>query len=293
MDLGKTESKALFLTGPSAATRCVALAVLSIVLMVLDFRAGHLDQLRNTLSVAVHPLRLAVDLPFSVYDWAAVSLAERSRLLSENKRLRQQQLQTEARLQRFDALLRENERLRALMESSAHVADRILVSEILSVDLDPLRHRIVINKGTMHGVYQGQPLLDAHGVVGQITHASTLSSEAVLISDASHAVPIEVNRNGLRTIAVGTGDHSRLSVPFLPNNADIREGDLLITSGLGGSFPAGYPVATVASVDRDPSSPFATVTAYPAAALNRNRQVLLVWASDAGRPAAADPGEIR
>ncbi len=277
MDLGKTEAKPLFLTGPSPAMRCFALAVLSILLMVLDFRAGHLDAVRNALSVALHPLRIAVDLPFTLVDWAGESLSERRTLLAENRRLRAVNLETQALLQRFDALQRENERLRELMESSARVADRVLVSEIMSVDLDPLRHRIVINKGTVHGAYQGQPILDAAGIVGQITHANPVSSEAVLISDASHAVPVEVNRNGLRTIAVGTGDHSHLSLPFLPNNADIEAGDLLITSGLGGSFPSGYPVAVVTEVVRDPGNPFAVVLAAPSAALNRNRQVLLVW----------------
>ncbi|NND58771.1 MAG: rod shape-determining protein MreC [Gammaproteobacteria bacterium] len=281
MDLGKPESKPLFLTGPSPAVRCFGLVLLSIVLMVFDYRAGHLDTVRNALSLALHPLRVAVDLPFTVTDWAGESLSERRRLLAENDRLREQHLETQARLQRFDALQRENERLRELMDSSTQVSDRVLVSEIMSVDLAPRRHRIVINKGTAHGAYQGQPLLDADGVVGQVTHTNPISSEAMLISDASHAVPVEVNRNGLRTIAVGTGDHGKLNLPFLPNNADIEPGDLLITSGLGGSFPAGYPVAVVTNIDRDPGNPFATVEARPAAALNRNRQVMLVWSSAA------------
>lgn len=289
MDLGKTGAKPLFLRGPSLTVRFFALAILSVSLMALDHRESHIDALRNTLTVALHPLRVAVDLPFRFTDWVAESFAERKQLLAENRRLRQQHLQTQARLQQFAALQRENERLRELMESSARVADRVLVSEIMAVDLDPLRHRIVLNKGTMHGTYQGQPLLDADGVVGQITNASPLSSEAVLISDASHAVPVEVNRNGLRTIAVGTGDHSQLSLPFLPNNADIRTGDLLITSGLGGSFPPGYPVATVNQVTRDPGSPFAVVQARPAAALNRNREVMLIWSSPTVDTAVIEP----
>lgn len=279
IDLGKPDSKSLFLTGPSPAVRFFVLAAAAIALMVMDYRAGHLDALRSTLSVALHPLRLAVDLPFTVVDWATETLTERRRLLAENGRLRTQHLRTRARLQRYDALTRENERLRGLLDSSARVSDRVLVSEIMSVDLDPLRHRIVIDKGTNAGAYQGQPILDADGIVGQITHAGPFSSEAVLISDASHAVPVEINRNGLRTIAVGTGDHGELSLPFLPNNADIAEGDLLITSGLGGSFPPGYPVGTVTRVSRDPANPFAAVEAAPAAALNRNRQVLLVWST--------------
>ncbi|NNF67034.1 MAG: rod shape-determining protein MreC [Gammaproteobacteria bacterium] len=265
--------------GPSPAVRCVLLAVLSIFFMLLDFRAGHLDTLRQSLSLMLHPVRVAVDFPFVASDWLSKNIKQRRELLQENEQLNREKLETSVRLQRFDALQAENRRLRALMESSARVADRVLVGEIMAVDLDPLRHRIVINKGTVHGAYQGQPLLDANGIIGQITHASPVSSEAVLISDASHAVPVEVNRNGLRTIAVGTGDAGSLSLPFLPNNVDLVPGDLLISSGLGGNFPPGYPVGTVTDVTPDPSSPFARVLAKPAAALNRNREVLLVWST--------------
>lgn len=247
--------------------------------MLLDFRAGHMDVIRSSLSLLLHPVRVAVDLPFVAVDWVGESLTLRRNLLAENERLRTESLETAAKLQRLDSLRAENRRLRALMESSARVADRVLVSEIMAVDLDPLRHRVVINKGSVHGAYRGQPLLDADGIVGQITHTSPVSSEAILISDASHAVPVQVNRNGLRTIAVGTGDPASLSLPFLPNNADIVTGDQLISSGLGGNFPPGYPVAVVTAITRDPSSPFATVRAEPSAALNRNREVLLVWST--------------
>ena len=285
IDLRKSESKPLFLRGPSPAVRCLLLAILSIAFMILDFRVGHMDTIRSSLSLMLHPVRLAVDLPFVATTWVGDSITQRRKLLAENRQLRTEKLETAAHLQRFDALQAENRRLRALMESSAKVADRVLVSEIMAVDLDPLRHRIVINKGAVHGAYRGQPLLDANGIVGQITHTSPVSAEAVLISDASHAVPVEVNRNGLRTIAVGTGDPGSLSLPFLPNNADIVAGDLLISSGLGGVFPPGYPVGSVTQVSRDPASPFATVRAQPAAALNRNREVLLVWSTtDASAP---------
>ncbi|MBT8137245.1 MAG: rod shape-determining protein MreC [Gammaproteobacteria bacterium] len=279
IDLRKTEIKPLFLRGPSPAVRCGLLVLLAIVFMMLDFRAGHLDAIRSSLSLMLHPVRVAVDLPFVAINWVGESFTLRRQLLSENERLRTDSLENAARLQRLESLLAENRRLRALMESSARVADRVLVSEIMAVDLDPLRQHIVINKGTVHGAYRGQPLLDANGIVGQITHTSPVSSEAILISDASHAVPVQINRNGLRTIAVGTGDPASLSLPFLPNNADVEVGDLLVSSGLGGNFPPGYPVATISSITRDPASPFATVRAQPAAALNRNREVLLVWST--------------
>jgi rod shape-determining protein MreC len=255
--------------------------------MVLDHRNGHLEELRNGLSVLVYPLRVAVDFPFSATRWADENLRERATLVAENEALRDAQLDTRAQLQRLAALEAENARLRALLDSSAKVTDRVLVSEIMSVDLDRFHHRILIDKGTHHGAFRGQALLSADGIVGQITRAEPFTSEAILISDPSHALPVEVNRNGLRAIAVGSGDLTRLSLPFLPNNADVEVGDLLVSSGLGGSFPAGYPVGIVRSIERDPGEPFATVTAEPAAALNRTREVLLVWS---GKPPEGDDG---
>lgn len=263
--------------GPSLGARLLLLATASFALMFLDHRNGHLDTLRAGLSVVVYPLRLVVDLPFSAARWARDALRQRADLIAENETLRAQQLDAQARLQRLAALEAENARLRALLDSSAKVADRVLVGEIMSVDLDRYHHRVLIDKGTHNGAYRGQALLSAQGIVGQITRAEPLTSEAILISDPSHALPVEINRNGLRAIAVGSGDLTRLSLPFLPNNADVQVGDLLVTSGLGGSFPAGYPVGVITSVERDPGAPFANVTAEPKAALNRTREVLLVW----------------
>lgn len=275
--LKHTEARALPSRGPSLGVRLALLAICSILLMVLDHREHHLASVRKALSIAVYPIKFLVDLPFSIYDWASYGITERGELLRENRALRIEQLETAARLQRLAALEAENTRLRALMESAARVADRVLVAEIMSVDLDPYRHRIVINKGSRDGAYRGQPLLDANGIAGQITRADPFSSEAILISDPEHAVPVQVNRNGLRTIAVGTGDIGRLLLPFLPNNADVEAGDLLVTSGLGGTFPPGYPLGEIARVGRTPGRPFAEVVVIPAAALNRNREVLLVW----------------
>ncbi|NIM31733.1 MAG: rod shape-determining protein MreC, partial [Pseudomonas stutzeri] len=165
----------------------------------------------------------------------------------------------------------ENARLRALLDSTEKVGDRVLIAEILSVDMDPFRHRILVNKGSADGVYVGQALIDAEGVVGQVTRDQVFSAEAILITDIDHALPVELVRNRLRTIAVGTGDLARLSLPYLPRNGDVREGDLLVTSGLGGTFPAGYPVGSVSQVRSDSGQPFLEVSAEPTAALNRIR----------------------
>ncbi|MEO1576796.1 MAG: rod shape-determining protein MreC, partial [Pseudomonadota bacterium] len=180
----------------------------------------------------------------------------------------------------------ENARLRTLMESTAKVADRVLISEILHVDLHPNRHRIAIDKGSRDGAFQGQALLDAHGIVGQITHVGPFDAEAILLSDPDHALPVEILRNGLRTIAVGSGEAGVIKLPFLPNNADIRTGDRLVSSGMGGVFPRGYPVGQVNAVTFDPHQPFASIAATPAAALDRDREVLLVWSDGQGKGVA-------
>lgn len=280
--LRNSRSKPLFQHGPTLGMRLFLLAFLSISLMVLDHRQKHLDRIRDVLSYAVYPVRALVDLPFSLSSWAGRNLEERTALIEENERLQREHLENSARLQRLAALEAENKRLRELMQSSARVRNRVLVAEIMAVDLDPYRQKIIINKGERDKVFAGQALLDASGIVGQVTRTDPLSAEALLISDASHALPVEVNRNGLRSIAVGTGDISALSLPFLPNNADIREGDLLVSSGLGGTFPRGYPVALVTNVARDLGEPFARVMAEPSAALGSIREVLLVF------PGAAD-----
>jgi rod shape-determining protein MreC len=155
-----------------------------------------------------------------------------------------------------------------------------LISETIAVDLDPYKRQIVINKGLRNGVYSGQPILDAHGVMGQIIHPGIPSSTAILITDPSHAIPVQVNRNGLRTVLYGTGSANYLEVQNLPNNADIEIGDLLITSGLGGRFPEGYPVAEVVDIKRDPGQPFAQIIAEASARLEQSREVLLVLAQE-------------
>jgi rod shape-determining protein MreC len=204
-------------------------------------------------------------------------------------RLNAERLQTHARLQRFTALESENARLRAMLDATTKVRDQVQVAEIMSVSANPFRHILVINKGTRDDVFNGQAMIDADGVVGQVIQAGLLSSHGILISDPDHALPVEVNRNGLRTIAVGTGDFDRLELPFLPNNADIQHGDLLVTSGLGGAFPPGYPVAIVEDVTRIPQGPFAEVSARPSARLNQVREIMLIQSAgdEADEPAGS------
>jgi rod shape-determining protein MreC len=198
-----------------------------------------------------------------------------SALQEENEKLRNTQATNQIRLLRFEALEKENIRLRALLENSYKLGEQVLIAELMAVKINPSYENIVVvNKGTRYGIHPHQPVFDANGVVGQVLRALPLSSEIILITDPNHAIPVQVNRNGLLTIAVGSGELNRLNLPFLPDNADIQPGDLLITSGLGGTFPQGYPVAVV-----DPFTPPAAkqVTATPKAALDRNRELMIVW----------------
>lgn len=260
--------------------RFLLLATLSIFLLVIDHRDNHLDAARKAIGAAVYPLRIIVDAPVSLWRWVGDTTTSRKDLQLENSRLQVERLLTQARLQRYAALEAENSRLRAILEATSRVQDRVRIAEIMSVSSDPYRHVLVVDKGTNDGVFDGQAMIDAAGVVGQIIETGVLSSQGLLISDPGHALHVAVNRNGLRTIARGTGSFSRLDLPALPNNADIQEGDLLVTTGLGGVFPPGYPVAVVDSVVRLPLESYAAVSATPTAALNQVREIMLIWSAE-------------
>ncbi len=253
------------------------LCLLSVAIMALDHNNQNLESVRRVLSAVAHPIRLIIDAPFSIGHWIGDSVATRDELTEENLRLKEQNLIQSARLQRQVALEAENTRLRALLDSTAKVSGRALIGEIMSIDMNPFRHRITINKGGSDGLYVGQALIDAEGIIGQVVRDQIFSAEALLITDIDHALPVEIVRNRLRTIAVGTGDLERLSLPFLPRNADVVNGDILVTSGLGGTFPPGYPVGIVKEIKDDSGDPFLTISATPAARLNRIREVLLIW----------------
>jgi rod shape-determining protein MreC len=265
---------------PALGLRFLALIVISILLMYFDNRDSHLVAVRKSIGVAVYPLRVIVDAPVRVWDWIADSTTSRNDMQLELARLKAERLLTNARLQKLNSLEAENARLRAMLDARAQVRDKTRVAEIMSVDANPYDHSLVIDIGTLDGVMDGQALVDANGVVGQVIEAGLMTSQAMLISDTDHALPVEVNRSGLRTIVVGTGTIDSLDLPFVVNNADIRVGDLLVTSGLGGTFPAGYPVAVVDSVTRIPYEAYADVTAKPAASLGQVREVLLIFPAE-------------
>jgi rod shape-determining protein MreC len=205
------------------------------------------------------------------------ALTDNAELRTQKDELQYELLVSQIRLQELGELRRENERLRELLNSiEEEQGFEVRVAEILSVDMEN-RQRFLINRGKADGVFVGQPLLDAEGIVGQVVAVSQLSSEAMLITDAEHAVPVTVERTGDRTIAEGTGDTGLLSLPYLTNTADIEPGDRLVTSGLGGVFPRGRPVAEITKVELKPEQPFAIVVARPLARLDRDQEVLLIW----------------
>jgi len=272
---------------PALGLRVLVLIIISILLMYVDNRENHLDTVRKSIGAAVYPLRVIVDAPVRFWSWLGDSTTSRNDLELELGRLRAEKLLTSARLQRLTALEAENARFRALLDARTRVRDQVRVAEIMSVDANPYDHSLIIDIGSQDGVFDGQALVDADGVVGQVIRTGLMTSQAMLISDSDHALPVEVNRNGLRTIVVGTGEIDRLDLPFVVNNADIRAGDLLVTSGLGGAFPSGYPVAVVETVTRLPQEPYASVTATPAASLGQVREVMLIW-SEAEAGEAAD-----
>ena len=257
--------------------RALVLIGISIGIMVFDHRQHELPVIRAGLSAAAYPLQMLVHSPLAAWDWLSSSFATRSHLLADNETLRAAARENDLRLLRLEATEQENLRLRNLLNAAPRDQESAKLATILRVDLDPLRHRVLIDRGSRDGVMRGQAVLDDHGVFGQTSNVGVLASEVIVLSDPAHAVPVQVERNGLRTIAVGTGDAHRLSLPYLPRNADVKVDDLLVSSGLGGVFPAGFPVARVSEVRRDPSQPLATVTAEPAAALDRDREVLVLW----------------
>lgn len=277
MPLTTTEQELSSSRGTTSGLRLTLICILSLILMVLDHQNQHLVKIREALSVVVYPVQAVINAPFALGRWADENFSTRSRLIDENQGLHQEVLMQGARLQRMIALEAENVRLRALLDSTAKVADRVLIAEIVSVDMNPFRHTILINKGGRDGVYVGQALIDAAGIVGQVTRQQPFAAEAMLVTDADHALPVEIARNQLRTIAMGTGDIDRLALPFLPRNADVQRGDLLVSSGLGRAFPAGYPVGTIVDIRSKAGQPFLEVDAEPSAALNRIREVLLIW----------------
>lgn len=244
--------------------------------MIVDARFEVLVPVRHKIAIFTTQIYAITNIPSKLWDTVVEQFSSHSELLSENERLKAQSLLLEQRLQKLASITQQNARLRELLNSASLVDEKAVVSELIGIDPNPTTFRYLIDKGSNDGVFIGQSVLDATGVMGQVVDVTPYSAWVLLITDTTHSIPVMVNRNGLRAIATGTGEEL-LEIRYVPNNEDIKVNDLLVSSGLGGNFPSGYPVATVSSIKNDTGTPFATIYAKPTAALNRSRYVLLIF----------------
>lgn len=274
--LSASHNDPLFPRGPGQTLNAMILVITCIALMIADARSARLDAVRRGISWVAMPVVWTATLPQRLADLGDY-LEWRDHLLEENTRLRGEHFELRAQLQKYAAIRAENRRLRELLSSARRLDEGVLVADVVAINQDPYRHQITINKGSDDGVYRGQALVDAFGVVGQVVTVNPRSAVALMITDPDHGIPVELNRTGLQTMAQGRGDGQALRLPFLPGNADVKPGDLLVSSSLAGRFPAGYSVAVVQEIKQNPGDQFKEAIAFPTAHLNQGRQVLLVW----------------
>ena len=242
-----------------------------------------LDTLKKRSGDLAYPFYWVTSLPDKADSWADNRMMSREKLIQENESLRTEVLVLKRKIQQTASLAAENVRLRHLLNSSETLDDRVLIAELVGVSPDPSEHVVILNRGKQNGVYEGQALLDANGLMGQVVEVSERSSKAMLITDVNHAIPVQINRNGVRLIAEGVGNLFSLRIPHVPNTEDVKVGDEMVSSGLGQRFPRGYPVATVTSIQISQDQAFAKVYAKPKAELNRSRHVLLVFDKPSGQ----------
>ena len=266
----------IFNQGTSPAHRLILVLCCSMALIFFDHKMASFETARGYLQSLVSPLQYMANAPKQMLTWASENIVIRQQLMEENQNFRENELFFHEQVMQLNIVRQENERLRSLLSSPVRGEIKKMFAEILSVDSDPYSHQVVINRGATDGVYEGQPVLDEKGIVGQILHVGVSSSRVILISDISHAIPVRIQRNGLRLIASGSGQIDRLIHNFVPHSADVKEGDLLVTSGLGGKYPEGYPVSRVVLVRADESREFATIYSEPVAQIDRLRYMLLL-----------------
>lgn len=256
----------------------VATLTLSLALLFGDYlHWGWLSSLQRQLYSVVEPIYFAIALPSTAFDEVSDSIRMGAALKRENAQLRQLNLVLSARVQKLSYLSNDNARLRGLAVAAESIESRVLVAEVIGVDPDTTHHVLIINRGAEAGLYKGQPMLDARGVVGRVQFVGRQTSRIMLISDRQHSVPVRINRNGIRAILSGTGDPEELSLQFVPETADIKKDDLLVTSGLGQDFPAGYPVGVVTRIRKVPGEQFLEVSARAVAAIDRSRYLLALF----------------
>jgi rod shape-determining protein MreC len=276
--------------GPSFGFRFFCYAIVSVVLMFYDQRGTWLEKMRYGLQATIYPLQLAVNSPSAAWRWMEESFATREALQQEVDTLRNQLRDQQLMTLRQAALESENATLRGLNAALPEVIEKRLVGEVINMETSTLRQRLLVNRGGNSGVYRAQPVITGEGVIGQVYRIGPFSSEVILITDSEHALPVQVLRSGVRTIALGTGRSTSLELPYVPQNYDVKVGDVLVTSGLDQVFPFGLPVARVTKVERDPTQPLSQIMAVPLAKVESEREVLFIWARP-GHPAAPASAE--
>ncbi|HFZ1932730.1 rod shape-determining protein MreC [Serratia marcescens] len=284
--------KPIFSRGPSLQLRLFLAVIAAIGLIVADSRLGTFVKIRNYMDTAVSPFYFLANGPRKVLDSVSETLATRQQLELENRALRQELLLKNSDILLLGQFKQENARLRELLGSPLRQDEHKMVTQVISTGSDPYSDQVVIDKGSDNGVYEGQPVISDKGVVGQVVAVAKVTSRVLLICDASHALPIQVLRNDIRVIAAGSGCADDLQLEHLPNNTDIRVGDVLVTSGLGGRFPEGYPVAVVSSVKVDNQRAYTVIQARPTAGLQRLRYLLLLWGADRNGDMPLQPDEV-
>lgn len=286
---GTSVGRPIYGRGPSAGLRFTVYALIALTLMYADQRARWSERMRYGLQAAAYPVQVAVNSPAAAWHWLTDSFSTRGMLRAQNQQLHSQVQTLQLALLQLKALEQENAQLRELHTTMAPLVRKWLVAEVIGVDSGTLRQRLIINKGAHDGVHLNQAVVDGAGVLGQVAHVGPWSSEVILITDPEHALPVQLMRSGLRTIAVGSGNEDELLLPYLAANSDVKSGDVLMSSGLGGIFPAGFPVGHITGVSRGTDQLLAQVRAEPQARINRAREVMLIEfdpANSAAPPAA-------
>jgi rod shape-determining protein MreC len=284
--------KPIFSRGPSLQIRLILAVVVALGVIIADSRLGTFSQIRTYMDTAVSPFYFISNGPRALLDSVSQSLTSRERLEMENRALRQELLSKNSELLLMGQYRQENARLRELLGSPLRQDEQKMVTQVISTVNDPYSDQVVIDKGTMNGVYEGQPVISDKGVVGQVIAVAKMTSRVLLICDATHALPIQVLRNDIRVIAAGNGCTDDLQLEHLPANTDIRVGDVLVTSGLGGRFPEGYPVGVVSSVKVDTQRAYTVIQARPTAGLQRLRYLLLLWGADRNGVSPLSPEDV-
>lgn len=260
------------------------MVVACVVAMLVDSKLASVANTRLVLNSMVAPIQYMAGLPSWLLSTFSTSLATREQLLADNQALLQQYLKVSGQLQRLKSLEQENERLRSILGAPIQTESRKMVAEVVAVDNNPFSHQVLVNRGSLDDVYLGQPVLSESGVVGQVVEVAANTSRVLMLSDLTHAIPVRTERTNVRYIASGSGELDRLVLEHVAHSADLETGDLLLSSGLGEVFPDGYPVGTVARVERDETRPFSRVTLTPAAQLDRLKYLLFIWGeADTGK----------